>query len=66
MAEGRGGKARINEMEQREKPTKTRKSREREREEDGIRSRNSDCFAGDMIILSVSVFKEDVALDLRV
>lgn len=53
-------------MEQREKPTETRKSREREREGDGIRSRNSDCFAGDMIILSVSVFKEDVALDLRV
>lgn len=26
-----------------------------------MRSREYDCFAGDMIILSVSVFKEDVA-----
>lgn len=61
-AKGEGGKIRINgRLEQREKPTGTGKSQEREREEDGMRNRDSDCFAGDMIIFSVSVFKEDVA-----
>lgn len=64
LREGREGKVRINELEQREKLTRTRKSQElEERKEDGIQNRDSDCFAGDMIILSVSVFKEDVALD---
>lgn len=62
---GKGGKASINELEQRENPTRTRKSQEREREEDEMQSGDSDCLAGDMIILSVSVFKEDVALDLN-
>jgi len=37
--------------------------REREEEEEG--SENGECFAGDMIILSLSVFKEAVALDPR-
>lgn len=64
MREGRKGTDKRDGT-KRETDKDNRKSREREREEDGIRSRNSDCFAGDMIILSVSVFKEDVALDLR-
>lgn len=38
---------------------------ESERKTKCSKSRDSDCLAGDMIILSVSVFKENVASDLN-
>lgn len=45
---------------------RTRKSPpQREEEERKKASEDGDCFAGDMIILGSSVFKEDAALDLR-
>lgn len=43
----------------------TQEAQQPEREEDRTPNGDSDCFAGDMIILSLSVFKEDVASALR-
>lgn len=43
----------------------TQEAQQPEREEDRTPNGDGDCFAGDMIILSLSVFKEDVASTLR-
>lgn len=48
-----------------EDETKTREARQPEREKNRTPSRDGDCFVGDMIILNLSVFKEDVASALR-
>lgn len=49
-----------------EDETKTREARQQsEREKNRTPSRDGDCFVGDMIILNLSVFKEDVASALR-